>query len=138
MSRATQAAARRFATALDAEDYPALAEVLSDECRFVTSRETLVGPEAIVASYRSASLWAKANIGHVHYESTVHEGAGGSAVVTFIDRLEHDGLTHTYACEQEVCVDVRERICRIVHRELPGQREAVETFLRRIGVRRNS
>ncbi len=40
----TAAAVRRFATALDNEDYSALGELLADECQYETGTATLRAP----------------------------------------------------------------------------------------------
>jgi hypothetical protein len=138
MSIDTLSTARRFAAALDAEDYVALADLLTEVCEYVTPKGTLVGRQAITASYRNASTWAKRNIQRVEYESAVRLGKDANAVITFIDHLEHAGVHHTYECEQTVYLDTRGHVYRIIHHELPGQREAVDLFLRGIGVTRDA
>ena len=126
----TAITARQFATALDAEDYGRLAELLSNECEYAAPKGVLVGREAIIASYRDAGIWVKSNIQSVRYESIVRIADENRAIVTFIDHLEHNGLKHSYKCEQAVDLDIRGYVCRIVHQELPGEREAVDSFLR--------
>lgn len=128
------AAATQFAAALDAEDYGALQGLLSVDCEYVASSGVLVGPEAIIASYRKASAWAKANIDSVTYASSVRVADGDLAIVTFVDLLEGSGLRHSYSCEQSVAIGADGEIRRIVHLEIPGQRDAVDSFLRQIGV----
>jgi len=95
-------------------------------------------PHAIIASYRDAGSWVKSCIQNVEYESIVRIESDGEATVTFFDHLEHNGLKHTYACEQVVNVDPQGRVYRIIHRELPGQRESAELFLRGLGISRNA
>ena len=126
--------AARFAAALDEEDYVALSELLADECQYLTRKGTVVGQRAVITSYRDAGTWATSAIQRVTYESRIRIDADDIAVVTFIDHFEHGGLTHTYTCEQAVSVDANGRVCQIVHHELPGQREAADSFLRRVGV----
>ena len=126
--------AQQLAAALDQEDYVVVARLLADDCEYVGRKGTLVGPEAIITSYRDAGSWAKSAIQNVTYESSVRIDADGGAVVTFIDHFVHAGLSHVYACEQAVAVDSQGRVGRIVHREVPGQREAADAFLRRVGL----
>jgi ribosomal protein S18 acetylase RimI-like enzyme len=128
--------AERFATALDEENYDGVAGLLSAECEYAAPKGLLIGRQAILASYRDAGVWVKSNIQIVRYESTVRITDENRAIVTFIDHLEHNGLTHTYTCQQEVDLDSGGFICRIVHQELPGEREAVESFLRVAGIDR--
>jgi Domain of unknown function (DUF4440) len=126
----TVATAQRFATALDEENYAPLAELLAADCEYVTSQTTLVGREAIVLSYKDAGTWAKANIQSVRYQSSVRDGDDNQAVITFIDHFAHKGREHTYRCEQVIQVNAEGSVRRIVHRELPGEREAADAFLR--------
>ena len=136
MSDEVLEAAKRFATALDDEDYVALEMLLSDDCKYDSPRGMLIGADAVIDSYGEAARWTKSSIQHVRYESTIRRGADDTAIVTFLDNFEHEGQRHTYRCEQHLHVDTRGRICRIVHIEIPGEREAVERFLDSIGVRR--
>lgn len=62
MSLAAHAIALKFAAALDAEDYVALAGLLAPQCQCFTSNGPLAGSGPIIASYQSASSGAKANI----------------------------------------------------------------------------
>lgn len=134
MSNSCLNTAARFAAALDAEDYDTLVALLTADCEYVARDGACIGPEAIARSYRTAGTWAKSHIEAVTYESSVREAPDGAAIVTFIDHLVHAGIRHTYSCEQQVHCGADGRICRIVHCELPGQREAADAFLRQIGV----
>ena len=128
--------ARCFAAALDADDYAAAEALLTADCEYITAKGTVVGPKPIIASYRGASEWARFEIQDVQYRSEVRDDGDGSAVITFIDQLRHNGLDHTYVCEQVIFLDSAGQICRIVHRELPGQKEALEGYFRSAGIAR--
>ena len=134
MRNSAPTVATRFAVALDTEDYDALAELLSSDCEYVARSGAFVGPDAIVASYREAGMWAKANIASVTYESTVRIVNEASAVVTFVDHLEDSGLRHSYRCEQSIEIRADGKVSRIVHIEIPGEREAVDAYLRQFGI----
>ena len=128
--------ARRFAAALDAGGYEALPGLLTADCEYINRDGHCIGPDAIARSYRAADAWVKSHIESIVYESSVREAAHGTAIVTFVDHLVHAGVHHTYSCEQELQFDAGGRICRITHREIPGEREAADVFLRQIGVTR--
>lgn len=130
--------ARRFAAALDALSYEALPGLLTEDCEYITRDGHCIGPDAIARSYRTADLWVKSHIESVMYESSVREALHGTAIVTFVDRLVHAGVRHTHSCEQELQFEAGGRICRITHREIPGEREAADVFLLQIGVTRAS
>lgn len=127
--------AEHFARALDGEDYETATRMIARECEYVSPKGTLVGPLAIVASYRDAGDWVKATLDAVDYESSVRI-EGNEVVITFVDHLAHAGRRHTYSCEQALTISPDGSIRRIEHRELPGQREEVDRFLERAGIAR--
>jgi ketosteroid isomerase-like protein len=126
--------ARRFAQVLDADDFAALAELLAPDCAYSVGGEILVGPAAILASYRAASAWARAHIDFVAYESSVRASPDGRAVVTFVDRLEHAGHRHEHRCEQWLSVGAQGRVRAIEHVDLPGEPEALRAFFAAAGI----
>ena len=107
-----------FATALDADDYAAVARLLSDDCEYLGPSGMVVGRDAVISSYRSHSAWAKSHLQDVRYTSTVRQDDDGTVVVTFSDHLKHDRQQHTYTCEQVVQLNGDQQVCRIVHREI--------------------
>ena len=129
-------AAQKFASALDTGDYAPLPAVLAPDCEYVATMGTFVGPEQIIAAYRKVAAWMSASFDKVSYRNSVRPGAGGDFIVTFVDDVEHSDLRHVYTCEQVLSFDAEGRIRRIVNVELPGQREAADAFLRRVGIER--
>ena len=127
---------RAIARALDRDDFEQVRAYLADECEYLLDGETLRGPTAVVASYAEASDWARRNLDAIRYESVVGEPAGDGVPVRFIDHLEHGGRTHRHECEQVFTVGPDGRVVRVVHRELPGQSEALAEFFRTCGLRR--
>jgi ketosteroid isomerase-like protein len=126
--------ARRFAQALDREDYAAAASCLAPDCEYAIRGRVLRGPEAIVASYREAGEWGAGRLDGIRFESSVRAGDAGGAVVTFVDHLEHRGERHTHRCEQRLEFEATGLVRRIEHVDLPGEREALEGFFARAGI----
>ena len=58
------------------------------------------------------------------------------AMITFLDHLAHHGHTLTHRCEQHLEFDEAGRICRILHVDLPGEREALAAFFKTLGITR--
>lgn len=136
-SAGAEAIVRRLAAALDADDFAAARALLADDCVYVGARDTLTGSEAIVASYAEASGWGHRTFDEVRYESEVGVPRGATVPVTFIDYLlKAGGRWHRYRCMQEFTVGAHGRIERIVHHELPGEREALERYFRENGIER--
>ncbi len=139
------AVARNFAAALDAEDYARAAALLAPGCRYSIGDRVLVGPEAIVASYRENGDWVAATLDGYAYESSVAAlrlrvapGGGAGAVITFVDLLEHAGHRHRHTCRQHLTVNAAGRIAAIEHEDLPGEPEKVRAFFDAVGIERGS
>ncbi|QDU40759.1 SnoaL-like domain protein [Maioricimonas rarisocia] len=126
--------AERFAQALDHEEYHAASKLLADDCVYTCRGSTYRGPEAIIDSYRGHGDAASRDFDGIEYESRVEERADGMAVIEFVDQLTHRGKSHTFTSQQVIEVGDDGLIRRIEHVDLPGQREALETFLRECGV----
>src|SRR5262245_46706300 len=136
-SDSARSAAGRLARLLDQDDFPAARALLADDCVYHAARETLRGPDAIVESYRAASAWARRMFDEVRYESEVESVSRDTARVTFVDYLLKVGHGwHRYRCQQEFSMGADGLIAHIVHRELPGEREALEAFFAACGIER--
>ena len=122
-------AGRRFAAALDAEDYEAAAECLAADCAYHSRIGPLIGPSAIVASYQGIGDAARGQLDAIDYTSEVEAAGPREAVVEFLDKLQHAGRRHVYRCRQLIRVDERGLIVKLTHQELPGERERLEEFL---------
>ena len=127
--------ARRFAAALDHDDFDAAGALLGDNCLYVIRDETHRGSKAILDSYREASEWVHDALDGVEYESSVSpdEDDDRRVAITFVDHLRQGDRRHTHTCVQVItCVDGL--ITRIEHVDLPGEREAVGAFLDEVGI----
>ncbi len=128
--------ARRFASALDRCDFDEAADYLAADCRYDTGHGELVGPDAIIASYRASDEWGRGVLDQVVYESEVTANADGSFTVLYIDRITQQGETHEYRSRQHLWLNDAGQVARIVHEELPGERKALDAFFARHRVRR--
>jgi hypothetical protein len=126
-----------LARALDADDFAAVRAHLDEDCVYETGRETLRGPEAIVASYAAASTWAHRTFDEVRYESELEPVSGATVPVRFTDYLmKAGGRWHRHRCRQAFTVGPAGRVARIVHHDLPGEREALDAYFAEVGVER--
>lgn len=126
-----------LAVALDADDFAAAGKHLADDCVYEGASETFRGAQAIIRSYSDASAWAHRTFDEVRYESRVGAPDGDTVPVTFIDYLlKAGGRWHRYRCVQEFTVGRDGRIARIVHHDLPGERESLDAYFRECGVER--
>jgi ketosteroid isomerase-like protein len=127
--------AAQFAAALDADDFEGAARLLAEDCVYEIAGGGGTGPQAIIASYRSAAEWGRQNLHEVIFHSEVEESGEDWAAIRFTDRVRHGTSTHVYHCRQIVTVSAG-KICHIRHAEIPGEREALLAFFRAAGLKR--
>ncbi len=120
-------AVTRFARALDAEDYPAAKQLLSDACEYACRGIVYRGPEAIIASYRGNGDAAQA-FDSIDYESHVVRESPRRFRIRFVDDISHAGQRFVFRCEQIVRTDDAGLIARIEHVDLPGQLAGLSKF----------
>ena len=120
--------ARRFALALDGEDYPVASGLLAPACVYEIRGDRFVGPDAIVAAYHGNGDDAAKRFDAISYGSDVRQEPDSTLVIAFWDRIEHIGRTHEHRCEQVLSVGVGGLIHRIEHRDLPGEVERLAAF----------
>jgi hypothetical protein len=120
--------AQQFAAALDAEDYEAVRASLAFGCVYDAPHGVLIGPEAIVASYRQNAVAARGRFAKIEYTSEVATAGPAEAVITFIDRVMLRGVWHEHRCRQHVRLGAGGLIEHIRHEELPGERERLQQF----------
>ena len=125
----------RFANALDAGDDGTIAgPMLAEDCIYTIRDKIYTGRDAIVVTYVDSDRNAQEKFDRVEYESEVRPSDDGRYVIQYLDRLTHNGQVHEHRCEQVLSFDEAGLICRIEHIDLPGESEALQSFLDRVGV----
>ena len=120
----------RFASALDAEDYSAAHDLLAEGCVYHAPKDTvLTGPDAIIASYRGNGDRARDRFDTIRYSHEVRQDDEETFTIAYRDELTQAGRSHTFTCCQ-VAHCRAGQIDKIIHQELPEQREALDAFLR--------
>ncbi len=130
--------ARRWAAALDSDDFDALPGFLSPVCVYHSPGGDLVGPEAIVTSYRESSEWAHATFDRIAWDSEWKAEDDGRVRFTFIDITDHQGQHHVYRCQQLIRLDDDGLIEDIEHVAIEEEERRLAEFLDRVGVRRRT
>jgi limonene-1,2-epoxide hydrolase len=127
-----------LARALDAEDHATARRWLAEDCDYQAPAERVTGADSVIASYASAASWARRTFDEVRYESQVEPIDAERAAVLFTDYvMRAGGRWHRYRCRQEFTVRAG-RVVRIVHREIPEERVALEAYFRESGIDRGS
>ena len=126
--------ALRFARALDLDEYDVVRALLAPDCHYETRTGPIFGADAIVDSYRDASKKARSLFEAVAYDSALLGAKMDAADISFSDRLTKDGRQHVYRCRERLFFNPGGLVRRIVHEELPGERQKLLEFCARCGV----
>ncbi len=129
------AISRRFAAALDRCDFAQATGYLAADCRYEIGGKALNGRDAIIASYRESAEWGRRMLDGVVYESDVRS-EGDHFAVLYTDRITHGGETCEYRSRQHLWLNADGQVMKIVHEELSGEREKLNGFFARHGVKR--
>ncbi len=125
-----------FAEALDKDDFALAIGFVVDHCVYDAPSGQIVGAKAIMDSYAQNAAWARKAFDSLEFKSHVEMRSPVEALIEYTDITEHKGVHHTYRCQQIVTLDGDGLICKIRHREIPGQQEALNAFLEEVGVKR--
>lgn len=127
---------KRFALALDGEEYAAAIALLDPTCVYTIRGKTIIGAEAVIASYQGNGDAAQ-KFDSIAYGSSVCAGDSdpkkGWIVIEFWDEITHRGRSHRHQCEQWARV-VDGAIVEIEHRDLEGEVETLAAFKAWCGV----
>lgn len=118
-----------FASSLDAEDYPRAIAFLADHCIYDSPTGQLSGPAATVGSYREQGDRARERLDSIAYRHEVIPLDGDWYQIEFIDELVANRRSHLFRCNQRVRID-KGKIVHIIHEEIPGERDRLNTFMR--------
>ena len=128
-----RAVVEAFARALDRSDFATARELLAPDCTYDRGSGMLTGPDAVLESYAGSAAWAERRFDEVRYESEIVGVAGDRFTVCYTDYLlKVPGRWHRHRCEQDVWVNERALVARIVHRDLEREAERLEAFLHAI------
>jgi GNAT superfamily N-acetyltransferase len=133
-SESLRARAKRFAKALDDDDFESAKAYLAQNCRYSIGEKELNGPEEIIQSFREGSDKAKRIFDQVDYGSEILRIDGNSVTTQFTDLIQIKGQTLVYSSRQHSEFGEDGLIVRIVHEEIPGELEALEAVLKRLGL----
>ena len=133
-SESLRPSAARFAKALDEDDFESAKAYLAQNCQYVVGEKEMHGPEEIIQSFREGSDKAKRVFDQVDFGSEILRIDGKNVTIQFTDLIQIKGQSLVYSSKQHMEFGEDGLIVRIVHEEIPGELEALEAVLKRLGV----
>ena len=126
-----------LAAALDADDFATVHDLLAEDCTYEIDGERHEGPDAVVASYRAGSARCRRLFDGVEFGHELLDGAAEhTRRVRYTDRLRAGDEVFLHLTDQDITVDPRAGITRILDRPVPGERARLDDFMARHGISR--
>ncbi|HVN68937.1 MAG TPA: hypothetical protein VMU38_04720 [Candidatus Binatia bacterium] len=122
-----------FAVALDAEDYETALALLEPAAAYHRDGQLISGAPAIVESFRKSAEWGRSKVDALEFSHEIDEALPSEIVFIDIFRCENDALEIRHA--MELTISQRGLISELRFVSTPGEREMLNEFLRRHGVR---
>lgn len=125
----------QFSDALDRDDFETALKLMSRNCTFVSTRDTVSGGVAVCEMYERNSRRARSLFRDVRYHSMLDQRlADGGYRVQVVDQLYSDDDLCEYRSMQVIYLSPERLVSRIVWEQIPGQRESLEGFCEKHGV----
>lgn len=127
--------AKKFGTFLDQDEYLNFKSILDENCVYEIGDEVLHGKEEIAGLYEKNMQEGKVKFDELLWgESRVEQVNATQFDIYFSDFLKHKGLSHNYKCKQRISLNSNNLVEKIIHMELPGEREALNRFYKQVGL----
>jgi hypothetical protein len=123
----------KLTKALDANDFATASLFIANDCIYEIGSQYIVGRDKIIALYKENADWARTSIDDVVFESQV-DAEGDGFLVNYTDKITHKGMKHIYRCQQLLSFNKQGYVNKILHREIPGEKESLEAFETKAGI----
>ncbi|MHC4780937.1 MAG: hypothetical protein ACYTFG_20385 [Planctomycetota bacterium] len=125
-----QKIAEHFASALDREDFPAAAKLLDAQVVYYFGSECITGRDRVIAAYRDHSIRARKVFDRIIYSHSLEATEHRQFLITFIDAIRHRGRPFAHKCRQKIAFNRADLIDLIIHHDLPGEKDKLDTYMR--------
>ena len=127
--------ARLFGTYLDNDQYDDFRSILAPVCLYEIGGEVLKDKDSIAGLYEKNMKEGKVKFDELQWgKSRVEQVTENKYDVFFSDLLKHKGIPQNYNCKQRVTVNDENLVCEIVHMELPGEKESLMEYYKKVGL----
>ena len=127
--------AKKFGTFLDQDDFENFKTILSENCIYEIGEQVLRGRDSIAGLYEKNMKEGKVKFDVLIWgQSKVRVVGDNEFDVFFSDFLKHKGVEHHYKCKQRLKINGQGFVEKIVHMELPGEKEALVKFYEQVGL----
>jgi hypothetical protein len=125
--------ARRFAQAVQRQDWDGAARLLVPDCTYFQVVRDVRGPQAIVECFQRDRKWGADQFDSVEQDRSAAIGPDGRASIACLYHVRHKGYSLTIKSEHVIELDESGLIERIEQVELASQANALFRFYAKIG-----
>jgi len=127
--------ARKFGEYLDQDDFNNFKSILADNCIYEIGDKILKTKDSISGLYEQNMREGKLKFDELIWgKSEIKKVNEDQFDVYFSDFLKHKGLEHNYKCKQIITIDAENLVTKITHTELPGEKESLQAFYKKVGL----
>ena len=126
----------KFGTLLDQDDFSNFKLLLKPNCIYEIGDQIYNNRAAIAGLYEKNMKEGKVKFDELVWgKSEIKQVSENEYDVYFSDFLKHQGIEHNYKCKQRITINENHLVEKIVHMELPGEREKLLAFYEKVGLR---
>lgn len=127
--------AKKFGEYLDQDDFENFKKILSKNCIYHIAEQVLEGRKSVSSLYEKNMKEGKAKFDKLVWgKSETVKINEHQFEVYFSDFLMHKGIEHHYKCKQRISINQNKLVEKILHIELPGEKESLTMFYEKVGL----
>ena len=127
--------AKQFGQSLDNDEYDRTKELLSEDCKYIIGKITLIGPNNICRSYEQNMIEGRKKLDVLEWgQSRIESINDVEFFVHFTDYLIHKGLKYTHKCKQKLRVNIDGQISLIEHVHDQEEQNRLDNFYKTVGL----
>lgn len=125
----------QFGKYLDEDEFELAKTLVASTCQYEINGQILIGKDKIIDLYKTNMEAGKQKFDELIWgKSDVNTLSEMEYEIYFSDFLKHNGIEHNYKCKQKITINTNGLIEKIVHIELPGEKEKFLDFLKTVGL----
>ncbi len=126
----------KFGQSLDNDEFELTKQLLSQDCKYVIGKETLIGPDNICNSYEQNMLEGRKKLDSLEWGKSHIESINETEFyVHFTDFLRHKGKDYVHRCKQKLVVDDHGLISSIEHIHDQEEQDRLDQYYVAVGLK---
>jgi len=126
----------KFGEYLDQDDFENFKSLLAENCIYEIAEQVLKTKNSIAGLYEKNMKEGKVKFDELVWgKNEIKQVTEDQFDVYFSDYLKHKGIEHNYKCKQRITINSENMVEKIVHIELPREKESLQKFYQQVGLK---